>query len=84
MNFAKRLTALREARGLTQRELAIKTGMQFQNLNQLETGVRINPTLETILILADGLNINPALFVTNNVGEFKAGIAKLQILQERK
>lgn len=79
MTFAKRLTALREAREFTQRELAIKTGMHPQNLNQLEMGVRINPTLETILILAESLKINPALFITNNQEEFEAGIVAMEI-----
>lgn len=45
------LLALRKARGLTQRQLAEKSGVQQSEISRIEAG-RANPTMQTITVLA--------------------------------
>lgn len=49
--LAAELLFLRKRRGLTQRQLAAKSGIQQAEISRIEGG-RANPTLETISLLA--------------------------------
>ncbi len=55
--FGRRLRALREERGLTQRELAERSGAQVPQISRYETGAYL-PTAETLLALAKVLHLD--------------------------
>jgi DNA-binding XRE family transcriptional regulator len=52
--LAAELILLRKRRGLSQRQLAAKSGIQQAEISRIEGG-RANPTLETISVLARSL-----------------------------
>ena len=52
--LAAELILLRKRRGLSQRQLAAKSGVQQAEISRIEGG-RANPTLETISVLARSL-----------------------------
>src|SRR5262245_51145640 len=56
-DFARRLQALREKRGLSQYELARRTGLTRQTLSRLEMGDR-DPTWGTVQLLALALAVD--------------------------
>jgi len=60
MTFGQRLRELRKAKGITQRELAQKTGISFAYVSKLETGVMPPPRQKIILALAKVLGANNA------------------------
>jgi PAS domain S-box-containing protein len=59
VRFGQRLRELRKARGMTQRELADKVGINFTYLSKLETGVMPRPGEKIILALAKVLDADP-------------------------
>ncbi|MDQ2986906.1 MAG: helix-turn-helix domain-containing protein [Armatimonadota bacterium] len=54
--FGDAVRALRREAGLTQEQLADKTGLHVTYIAGIETGRR-NPSLRSILALADGLGV---------------------------
>jgi transcriptional regulator with XRE-family HTH domain len=56
--MAARLKTLRERRGMTQEQLAKKSGVGRSHLARLETG-RQDPTLSTLEKLAKALGVKP-------------------------
>jgi transcriptional regulator with XRE-family HTH domain len=65
--FGQRLRALRTERGISQDELADRTGVHPTAVGRLERGLR-EPRLKTILRLAEGLNAQPGRLL-DNLGE---------------
>lgn len=63
--FGPRLRALREAKNLTQQQLAELTGMQYQNIARLERGDR-SPSWKTVLKLAEALDCEPNDFTDDD------------------
>ncbi len=59
-DFATTLRKLREAKGLTQGELADRAGLHRVYVTKLETGAETNPTLATLRSLAKALGIPAA------------------------
>lgn len=55
--FAENLKLLRDERGYTLRDLAIKTGISKSMLQKYETGTS-DPTLRKVKILADIYNVS--------------------------
>lgn len=55
-DFAARLKAVRESRGLSQSGLAEKTGLQPSAVSHFETGGR-SPSFDNLRRLADALNV---------------------------
>ena len=55
--FGKRVRDLREARGLSQEELAFKAGMHRTYLGGIERGER-NPSLKNIAAIAEALGVS--------------------------
>lgn len=49
----KLLKELREKRGLTRRDVSLKTGLTENQIYALETGRANNPTLETLTSIAN-------------------------------
>jgi PAS domain S-box-containing protein len=58
MTFGQRLRDLRNARRLTQRELAQKSGISYAYVSKIETGVMPPPRQKTIMSLAKALGAN--------------------------
>lgn len=56
MTFGQYLRQLRKAKGVSQRELAEKSGIDFTYLSKLETGVRPPPSAKTVVALANVLD----------------------------
>lgn len=54
------IAQVRKERGITQNELAQRTGIQQSLLSRIENG-KANPTLETIVCIADALGMNITL-----------------------
>jgi len=54
-----RIKELRVARGMTQEELADRTGFFRTYMSRLETGAA-NPTFDALLVLATALDVAPA------------------------
>jgi transcriptional regulator with XRE-family HTH domain len=61
VSFAQRLRELREAAGLSQYELARRSGVSKQALSKLEKGER-QPSWETVRKLARALDVSVAAF----------------------
>lgn len=49
----QKLRELRKAKGVTQREAALQTGLTEQTIYNIEKGVNTNPTLATIQKIAN-------------------------------
>jgi transcriptional regulator with XRE-family HTH domain len=60
--FAARLRALRQAAGLTQVELAERSGVQLTSVTKLEAGTNI-PQWPTVILLARALGVSLDQFV---------------------
>ncbi len=59
VKFGKRITQLREERGLKKTHLANKMEKDVQELDKIEKGQR-NVTLDTILTLSRALEVHPS------------------------
>jgi len=59
--FSDRLKSLRESAGLTQAELAERTGMAQANVSLLESGKR-QPMWATVCSIADALKVSTEFF----------------------
>lgn len=55
--FAKQLAELRRSKGLSQEELAERSGLHAIAITYIETGKRV-PRLDTVFKLAEGLGID--------------------------
>lgn len=64
-DFGKRLQQLRKQQGLTQEDLAEKTGLSVQGIHFLETG-RNNPRWTTVIKLCASLGISLTAFEVSN------------------
>jgi transcriptional regulator with XRE-family HTH domain len=66
--FAVRLKALREARGLSQAELAEAAGLHLSVVFKIEQGVRDDPAWSTVQALAEALGVEVTAFVERKPG----------------
>lgn len=55
--FANNVRAERARKGLTQLQLAVKTGLSTETISQIERGIA-NPALNTILSIALALDVD--------------------------
>lgn len=55
--FGKNLKKLREGKGMTQEQIAFKSGISFTTINRLENG-KLNPTLATLYAIADTFKVS--------------------------
>lgn len=67
--FSERLRKAREYRGLTQGELAERTGLQPSAVSHFETGVR-KPSFDNLRLLADKLDVTTD-YLLGRVADFK-------------
>ena len=70
-NFSERLRKIREEKGLSQADLAQKTGLQPSAVSHFETGRR-SPSFENLRALADALGISTDHLLGREV---KAGVS---------
>ena len=66
MQFGKRVRELRLARGLSQEELAFRSGVHRTYLGGIERGER-NPSLKNLAAIAKALNVRLADLVDINL-----------------
>ncbi len=57
--FGRNLLRFRNARGWTQRELAMRANLSRVTIEGIERGVRINPDARTVYLLAEALKVQP-------------------------
>jgi transcriptional regulator with XRE-family HTH domain len=57
MTFGQRLASIRQVRGLSQSELAAKTGLEPSAVSHFETGRRL-PSMGNLKVLCDALDIS--------------------------
>lgn len=62
MTVGERIKKIRLEKGLTQKQLAEKCGIDSANLRKYESG-RQNPKIETVEKIANALGVNPMLLV---------------------
>lgn len=55
--LARRLKELRDARGLTQQQMAGQAGLSMSLVTQMEQGTKADPRLSTLLALARALGV---------------------------
>ena len=56
--FAAHLTKLRVVQGISIRELAARSDLEYSQVQRIEKG-KVNIALTTLLALAEGLNVAP-------------------------
>lgn len=66
--FGARVAALRRARGLSQEQLALESGLARSYLSGVERGVR-NIALHNICVLAHALRVPPAALFDGCAGQ---------------
>lgn len=64
MTLAQTLREVREGRGLSQVELAEKSGLKQATISDLERGDTLRPQFETISKLAKALNVPLETFIS--------------------
>ncbi len=60
MDIGKRVRTAREARGITQEELARRAGVPLNRVGRIETGAVTDPHFSTLSRIADGLGASVA------------------------
>src|SRR5262249_29061409 len=63
--LSERLKALREAKGLSQQELATGAGLSMSLVAKLEQGKKADPRVSTVLALAATLEVGPGAMLDN-------------------
>ena len=59
LKFAKHLTSLRLEQGISIRELASRSNLEYSQVQRIEKG-KVNFAYTTLLALSEGLNISPS------------------------
>jgi len=83
-DLGKRILALRNEKGLTQEELAERTGLSNTYIAMLETGKR-TPSLEALYKLTDALNVRIVdilSFERPTVKGTKAGFVGIELTEQ--
>ncbi len=75
MEIGKRITNLREHKGLTTNKLAITAGISQSYLRDIELGNK-NPTVEMLSYICDALNISLCDFFTIESNEIEPSLKK--------
>jgi transcriptional regulator with XRE-family HTH domain len=57
--FGQALRELRRAKGISQRQLAAKTGMDFSYISKIENDRLSPPSADTVVKISDALEISP-------------------------
>ena len=60
--FAKKMTAARKKKGLSIRQLAASSGLEYSQLQRIEQG-RVNFAFTTLVAIADGLEVEAGVLV---------------------
>jgi len=69
LTIGQRITAKREARGLSQQALADRCGIKTQNLNRVERDKRLNIRSDTIIALCRALGCSSDYLLGLDVDE---------------
>jgi transcriptional regulator with XRE-family HTH domain len=79
--FSARLRSAREAKDLSQADLAEKTGLQPSAISHFETGRR-SPSFENLRILADALSVTTDFLLGRQQLDTPAGPAASQMFRD--
>ena len=63
MDFSSRTKALRKARGLTQKQLARRSGLTLKAISGLERGRVKDPHISTLMGISSGLGVSLSEFL---------------------
>jgi len=80
-DFSARLKAAREAKGLSQADLAERTGLQPSAVSHFETGRRA-PSFDNLRILADALGVTTDFLLGRQRVEAPAGPTASQMFRD--
>lgn len=89
MAMSENIKTYRKDAGLTQKELAKKTGLSFSMVSKLESGEQTNPSLDTIRRIADVLRVTPGELLNTPLSieeqideyiEYKRGLKKSEAI----
>ena len=67
MPLNENIKRFRKQNGLTQKELAYKSGLSFSMVSKLESGEQSNPSFQTIKRIANALKIYPEKLVNETI-----------------
>ena len=67
MPLNENIKKFRKQNGLTQKELACKSGLSFSMVSKLESGEQLNPSFQTIKKIAKALKIYPEKLVNETI-----------------
>jgi transcriptional regulator with XRE-family HTH domain len=56
--FGKRVRAIRLTKGISQEQLALKSGLEYSQINRIELG-KVNTSISHLFLLAKHLGISP-------------------------
>lgn len=62
VRFAAHLKKLREGQGISIRELAARSDLEYSQVQRIEKG-KVNIALTTLFALAEGLNLSPDILL---------------------
>ena len=81
MTVGERVLALIKERGMTQKEVSIRTGIPQSTISDWRSK-KINPGSEKILILAEVLGVDPAYLLSGSEGGKYAGTNEMTVYRE--
>ena len=71
MTIGERIIEIMSLRGISQRELSLRTGIPQSTISDWK-GKRLNPGSDKILIICDVLNVDPSYLLSGSTGESKS------------
>ncbi|MBN1915875.1 DNA (cytosine-5-)-methyltransferase [Candidatus Dojkabacteria bacterium] len=83
-NIALKIERERKIRGLTQKDLAERSGVTYSTITKLESGVQHNPTIETVVRIANALDVRIDTLIEPQLGFDNSGIFPNDIKPEKK
>lgn len=86
MHLGDNLKRIRELKGITQDELAYRSGISKPQISKLEVGTSKNPVLETVVAISSalGVSIEELVFGTEGPNGMKYMLAAIENLPEAK
>lgn len=86
MRLSENLKRIRAERGISQDELAERSGVSKGQISKLEIGMQKNPVLETVVALSSalGVSIEELVFGTEGPNGMKYMLSAIETLPEAK
>lgn len=86
MRLSENLKRIRAERGISQDELAERSGVSKGQISKLEVGIQKNPVLETVVAISSalGVSIEELVFGTEGPNGMKYMLNAIETLPEQK